>query len=141
MSFQEAQDSCSVGAALTDCDSGYCSNGHCSREGFAYIPAGRFSMGSPDGSRECMGEIWPLEPGRDTDEILHEVTLTRAFLIQETEVSQEQWMQRFSDHNPSHFAECGVKCPVESVNWWEAMAYANATSVSEGLWSCYTLST
>ncbi len=49
-------------------------------------------------------------------------------------------------NNPSYFSSsgdgsrCGSNCPVENVNWWEALAYANALSNSEGLQECYVLS-
>ena len=40
-------------------------------------------------------------------------------------------------YNPSHFSACGGDCPVESVSWYEAAAYCNALSDSEGLERCY----
>jgi formylglycine-generating enzyme required for sulfatase activity len=43
-------------------------------------------------------------------------------------------------NNPSNFTSCGDTCPVEQVNWYEALAYANALSDAEGLAPCYTLS-
>ncbi|MBI5549563.1 MAG: formylglycine-generating enzyme family protein, partial [Deltaproteobacteria bacterium] len=66
------------------------------------------------------------------------VTLTRGFYLQEKEVTQGQWQARMGN-NPSDFASCGIDCPVEMVNWWEALAYANAVSRSQGLVECYTL--
>ena len=45
-----------------------------------WCPAGEFWMGSPE-----------TEPGRDHDETLHRVTLTRGFWLGETEVTQGQW--------------------------------------------------
>jgi formylglycine-generating enzyme required for sulfatase activity len=47
---------------------------------FNLIPAGTFTMGSP-----------VTELDRDDDKVQHEVTLTQAFYIQETEVTQGQW--------------------------------------------------
>jgi formylglycine-generating enzyme required for sulfatase activity len=47
-------------------------------------------------------------------------------------------------NNPSYFGlsgggtVCGSDCPVETVNWWEALAFANAASAEEGLPSCYS---
>jgi hypothetical protein len=47
--------------------------------------------------------------------------------------------------NPSNFgpegdsANCGLDCPVEMVNWWESLAFANAVSVAENLPGCYEL--
>ena len=133
---------CGLAAACSDdvdCGSDNCSNDRCAPEGFAYIPPGTFCMGSPDGSTECLGETLPAELGRDTDETLHEVSLTRGFFLQETEVTQGQWVGHFPENNPAEFDECGLSCPVETVNWWEAAAYLNAMSESDGLTPCYAL--
>ena len=105
---------------------------------FVEIPAGTFCMGSPDGSTECMSETPPSEGGRDGVETLHEVTLTRGFFLQQTEVTQRQWTA-LGFTNPSYLNECGLDCPVETVNWWEAVAYVNALSELEELTPCYTL--
>ena len=121
-----------------ECGTANCSNDYCAPDGFAYIPAGTFCMGSPDGSTECMGVTDPAELGRETNETLHQVTLTRAFFLQETEVTQRQW-EAFRFTNPSSYHHNGLDCPVENTNWWEAVAYLNALSVSEGLEPCYRL--
>ena len=138
---------CESGAVLgsrcstsSQCPTEYCSNNHCAPTGFAYIPPGAFCMGSPWGGTECMGETDPGEVGHSQDERpLHEVTLPRGFFLQETEVTQGQWEEHFPTNNPSFFDACGLDCPVENVNWWEAVAYVNALSESEGLEPCYTL--
>jgi formylglycine-generating enzyme required for sulfatase activity len=44
------------------------------------IPAGTFMMGSPD-----------TEKDRESNETQHEVTISKAFYMQTTEVTQEQW--------------------------------------------------
>jgi formylglycine-generating enzyme required for sulfatase activity len=93
--------------------------------GFVRIPAGRFTMGSPAG-----------EEGRDSDEVQHEVVITRPFLLQATEVTQGQWRALMGDA-PSKFSACGADCPVERVSWYEALAYCNARSQKEGLPPCY----
>ena len=123
-----------------DCVSNSCSNEHCSLSGFAYIPSGTFCMGSPGGGGSEACPDGSAESGRLPEEDpLHEVTLTRGFVVQETEVTQRQWLARFPDSNPSYFDECGLDCPVETVNWYEAIAYLNALSASEDLEPCYTL--
>ena len=96
-------------------------------EGFASIPAGSFEMGSPAD-----------EEGRREDETQHAVTLTRNICLSATEVTQAQWSSLMAD-NPSRFDSCGGDCPVERVNWFEALLYANALSESEGLEPCYTV--
>jgi formylglycine-generating enzyme required for sulfatase activity len=109
--------------------------------GSVCVEAGTFWMGSPDG---CPGPSgYPsdctAEPGRSGDEVLHQVTLTRSFILQDHEVTQGEWREVFGN-SPSNFGSCGNDCPVETVNWWEAIAYVNALSVTENLDSCYTLS-
>ena len=56
-----------------------------------------------------------------------------------TEVTQAQWTAVF-DNSPSRNAgrrEACAECPVEYVNWWEAIAYANALSRAANLPECY----
>ncbi len=113
-------------AGAADCESGVCSNGHCSVAGFSCIPAGTFTMGSPE-----------AELGRTSGEGQHEVTLTHAFVMLQTEVLNSQWTARMGT-SPS-YGSCGADCPVERINWWDAAAYANALSAFEGLTPCYTL--
>ncbi|HXO18515.1 MAG TPA: formylglycine-generating enzyme family protein [Thermoanaerobaculia bacterium] len=95
---------------------------------FHYAPAGSFTMGSP-----------PYEEARTSFEEQHPVTLTRAFWIGETEVTQGQWRQLIG-RNPSFFAHCGADCPVEFVNWYEMATFANRLSERAGLPACYELS-
>lgn len=97
-------------------------------DGFVLIPAGTFTMGSPSS-----------ESGRDNDETQHQVTLTRDFFVQAHEVTQSEWRVSMGN-NPSYFTSCGDTCPVENVNWYEAVAYANALSRQEGLEACYDVS-
>jgi len=94
---------------------------------FRYAPPGTFTMGSRDD-----------EPGRDEDEVQHEVTLTGGFWIGETEVTQGQWRALLGG-NPALLAGCGEDCPVERVSWFEAVAFADRLSQRAGLQSCYVL--
>lgn len=97
-------------------------------DGYVIIKAGTFTMGSP---RD--------EVGRDDDELPHKVTLTRDFYISDHEVTQAEW-QALIGNNPSllNNGTCPT-CPVEQVNWWEALYYANALSESEGFIPCYVI--
>jgi formylglycine-generating enzyme required for sulfatase activity len=103
-------------------------------EGFVRIPAGSFTMSERGG-----GSGW--EPGGD--EVPHKVEISRAFYLQATEVTQSQWdgfVKAKGGKNPSYFASCGRDCPVEGVNWWEALSYSNWLSDLENLEHCYELS-
>jgi len=72
---------------------------------FVKIPSGSFMMGSPSG-----------EPGRDSDETQHRVSISNSFYMQTTEVTQGQW-KAVMGSNPSKFSDCGNECPVEQVSW------------------------
>ncbi|MFZ5479764.1 MAG: formylglycine-generating enzyme family protein [Myxococcota bacterium] len=89
------------------------------------VPAGRFTMGSPD-----------AEVGRQENEPRHEVTLTNAFCAGATEVTQEVYT-RVMGSNPSQNASC-ADCPVDRVTWHLAAELANRLSGEQGLEACYT---
>ncbi|MBI5545352.1 MAG: SUMF1/EgtB/PvdO family nonheme iron enzyme [Deltaproteobacteria bacterium] len=116
------------GSRTCACSAGYTGDGFsCTLDGFVWIAPGTFTMGSPFS-----------ELGRRADEAQHQVTLMRGYYLQDKEVTQGQW-QALMGNNPSNFSSCGSGCPVETVNWWEALAYANAVSSAQGLAECYTL--
>jgi len=78
---------------------------------FVLIPAGTFTMGSQAD-----------EPGRYSDEgPQHQVTLSQAFYMQTTEVTQAQW-EAVMGTNPSYFSGC-PSCPVEEVSWNDAQLF------------------
>jgi formylglycine-generating enzyme required for sulfatase activity len=87
---------------------------------FVLIPAGTFMMGSPGN-----------EPGRDNDETQHQVTISRPFYMQTTEVTQGQW-KRVMGNNPSHFQNCGDDCPVEKVSWNDVQDFIRRLNQLEG---------
>lgn len=89
--------------------------------------AGSFQMGSP------LDEV-----GRLDDEQQHAVTLTRGFRLGRTEVTQAEFEERMG-YNPATSGAC-PGCPVESVTWHEAAAYANALSAAQGDPACYACS-
>ena len=74
------------------------------------VSAGRFRMGTP-----------PAESGREPQEVLHEVTLTRPFYLGTYEVTQKQWAAVMGT-NPSHFQSC-TTCPVERVSFHDVEAF------------------
>jgi len=89
------------------------------------IPAGSFQMGSTDGA--------------DTEKPVHTVRISSDFYIGKYEVTQGLYEQLIGS-NPSQFSSCGSDCPVEKVNWYDAVNLANALSEQEGLSACYTIS-
>lgn len=66
------------------------------------------------------------------------VTIGRSFWMDTTEVTQKEFMDRVGGPNPSQFR--GASRPVESVTWFEAIAYCNARSKAEGLDTIYSYS-
>ena len=79
------------------------------------IPAGSFTMGSPEGEKERL-------PG----EKQHPVTISKAFYMGKFTVTQAQY-SAVMDHNPSSFK--GSKNPVELVSWDEATAFCDKLNV------------
>jgi len=74
---------------------------------FARIPAGSFLMGS--------------DSGRYYERPEHDVTISRSFFLQTTEVTQGQW-QAVMGSNPAHFKK-GDDYPVENVSWDDVQAF------------------
>jgi formylglycine-generating enzyme required for sulfatase activity len=82
-----------------------------------WIPAGRFTMGSPSSEEE-----------RYPDETQHEVVLTRGVFLAETECTQWQW-EKVMGGNPSTFK--GTERPVEQVSWGEAVEYCRKLTAKQ----------
>jgi formylglycine-generating enzyme len=107
------------------------------RDGWCEIPAGCFVMGSPESE-------WGRAAVQE-DQIV--VTLTRGFVMQQTEVTQEAWLaQGFANPSgtqPNGLGDCldDPECPVGRVTWFEALAYANRLSEQHDppLEPCYVL--
>ena len=87
---------------------------------FVYIEPGTFMMGSSQN-----------EPVRDDDETLHQVTFTKGFYMQNTEVTQGQW-KAVMGNNPSYFEDCGDNCPVEKVSWDDCQEFIRELNQQEG---------
>jgi formylglycine-generating enzyme required for sulfatase activity len=83
------------------------------------IPAGTFTMGSPED-----------EPEREDGEAQHEVTVP-PFFLSRYPITQAQWRavadlpraNRELDRDPSHFK--GDNRPVEKVSWYEAVEFCD----------------
>jgi formylglycine-generating enzyme required for sulfatase activity len=90
---------------------------------FIYIEAGTFVMGSPE-----------TEPGRRSDELQHEVIITKPYYIQSTPVTQKQWQAIMGD-TPSKFSPDGDERPVEGVTWNRCQEFIKRlNSRGEGLY-------
>ena len=77
---------------------------------FVELPPGRFTMGS--GSEET---------GRNDDELLHDVEITRPFLLAQHEVTQQEW-RTVMVTAPSHFTGC-ARCPVENITYLDVQKF------------------
>ena len=88
------------------------------KDGLAYvwIPPGTFQMGCSPGDEECNSDENPA----------HKVTITKGFLMGQTEVTQGAY-QRVIGANPSHVH--GDRLPVGSVTWNEANAYCRSVGM------------
>ena len=96
---------------------GQVSRNHLGME-FAWVPAGRFVMGSRKG-----------EKGRVSDERQRKVRISQGFWMGKYEVTQREW-ERVMGGNPSRFKEC-VRCPVEQVSWDDVQEFIGRLNESE----------
>ncbi len=88
-------------------------------------PNGKFSMGS---SRR--------EPGRRANESLRDVTLTRAFYLSTTEVTNAQFKKVDAKHDTGVYEDQKLNNddqPVAKVTWMEAALYCNVLSQRDHL--------
>ena len=91
------------------------------------VLSGRFTMGSTSGREsDCAG-----------DEKEHKVTLSRSFYIGKYEVTQDLYNEIMGE-NPSSFQDCGGRCPVENVSWYDAIEFLNKLSDKDGFEKCYS---
>jgi len=74
------------------------------------VPPGRFTMGSATS-----------ETGRNGDEVLHDVEITRPFLIGQFEVTQQEW-RTVMGTSPSQSGAC-ARCPVENVTFLDVQQF------------------
>jgi len=75
---------------------------------FAHIPAGKFMMGSPE-----------KEPERESDEVLHEVELTKDYYMQTREVTVGQWRSFANESGYKSEAESGDGSYIWTSSGWE----------------------
>ena len=100
--------------------------------GMVRIAPGAFTMGQNHGMPD-----WLPVPER-------QVTLTRGFYMSAHPVTQDQFYAVMGA-NPSHFSgnpahgETPGRRPVENVNWYHAIAFANRLSILQGLEPAYSI--
>jgi formylglycine-generating enzyme len=87
------------------------------------IPAGTFTMGSPEG-----------EEGRMDNETQHPVTISKAFYMQTTEVTQGQWtaVMGIGPWKGESYVKEGLDYAATHVSWKYAVAYCKKLSEKEG---------
>ena len=113
----------------------------------SFVMAGCEVVGCPkddpftaaDESKNCVSNQDDCK-GR-SDEVAHKVTLTNDFYLSKTEVTQKQYYLVMGN-NPAYCQteELGYRSennPVERVSWFDAIKFANALSIKEGLPKCY----
>lgn len=93
----------------------------------APIPAGTFQMGSPKG--DVGAAFNESDRHKANNYHQHPVTLTRAFLIGVTEVTQAQY-RAVTGKNPSVFK--GDNLPVDNVSWDDAVKFCELLSAKTG---------
>jgi formylglycine-generating enzyme required for sulfatase activity len=77
---------------------------------------------------------------RNDDELLHDVVITEPFLLGRYEVTQQEW-QAVMGNNPSTFAGCGPKCPVENVTFFDVQRFVDKLNGASGATLRYRLPT
>ena len=91
---------------------------------FNKIPAGTFLMGSP-----------ATEEYREDDEHQHQVTISKPFYMQTTEVTQGQWTAVMGTEpwkKIKVFVKDGSNYPARLVTWDDTIAFCNKLSEKEG---------
>ncbi len=90
-----------------------------------FVQGGTFTMGSP-----------ASEAGRGSDELQHQVTVAN-FQIGKYDVTQGLY-ESVMGANPSHF-KGDPSLPVESLTWYDAVAFCDTLSDLNGLQEAYTI--
>lgn len=88
------------------------------------IPAGSFQMGNTG-----------AHPGLSNELPVHTVTISRDFMMSKYEITQKHY-EEIIGTNPSNFK--GKNLPVETVTWYDAVAFCNKLSDIEGRDRCYS---
>ena len=92
---------------------------------FVLIPAGAFIMGSP-----------PEEPSRNKDEVQHQVSITKPFYMQATEVTLKQWRALMGKRFFGLFKRRGKgNKPIVKVSWFDCVDFIKKlNALNEGIY-------
>ncbi len=87
------------------------------------VPAGTFMMGSPE-----------TEAGRDPNEPQHQVTITNAFYLGVSEVTQGQWesIMKTTPWKGQELVEEGKNFAASYISWEDAVEFCKRLSEKEG---------
>ena len=110
----------------TDPELIYCPVAHAAGGQMKAILGGTFEMGCTTADPNCAEDEFPV----------HSVTLSHAFYIGETELTQGEYAWAMGG-NPSNFTDCGPDCPVERITWNDAALFFNVLSAEDGLTPCF----
>ncbi len=78
-----------------------------------WVPSGTFLMGGG--------------PGEFQDDPQFEVTFGRGFWLSKYPITQAQWEAVMGD-NPSHFEHHCLDCPVDNINWYQAVEFCKSVN-------------
>ncbi|MCP4647051.1 MAG: formylglycine-generating enzyme family protein, partial [bacterium] len=98
---------------------------------FVYIKPGTFMMGSAISPSQVASQYGGKSNWYKDEHPQHQVTISKPFYLQSTEVTQGQWKVVMGS-NPSHFQNCGDDCPVEGVSWDDAQEFIKKLNRREG---------
>ncbi len=92
---------------------------------FVLIPGGVFMMGSP-----------PDEPSRNKDEVQHQVTISKPFYLQATEVTLKQWRALMGKRFFGLFKRRGKgNNPIVKVSWYDCTDFIKKlNALNEGIY-------
>ncbi len=94
---------------------------------FVALSGGEFTMGSPD-----------TDPGRYDDEGPQHRVYVSPLAVAEHPVTQGQWRAVMKDNPSDPNTGIGDDLPVNSITWFQAVAFLNRLSILEGRTPCYT---
>ncbi len=92
---------------------------------FVLIPAGTFMMGTPYENAFKPERLWSY------DETPHQVTISKHFYMQTTEMTQCQW-KKVMGNNPSYF-QGDDNLPVECVSWNDVQEFILKLNKMDGM--------